>query len=109
MNHVAKATPLTKPRSAVDYFYSAAKRRSRGVLWPIFTPALIHVFAALTTQQFNLLFVEFYGLNTDVNSGMTPCLSSGFQKLKCLKGCGLGCFHCDGKHLIIQMDCRDRR
>jgi hypothetical protein len=26
----------------VDYFYSAAKHRSRGVLWPIFTPALIH-------------------------------------------------------------------
>jgi protein ImuB len=25
----------------VDYFYSAAKHRSRGVLWPIFTPALI--------------------------------------------------------------------
>jgi hypothetical protein len=26
---------------AVDYFYSAAKRRSRGALWPIFAPALI--------------------------------------------------------------------
>ena len=25
----------------MDYFYSAAKYRSRGVLWPIFTPALI--------------------------------------------------------------------
>ncbi len=25
----------------MDYFYSAAERRSRGVLWPIFTPALI--------------------------------------------------------------------
>ena len=25
----------------MDYFYSAAKHRSRGVLWPIFTPALI--------------------------------------------------------------------
>jgi thymidylate synthase len=25
----------------VDYFYSAAKRRSRGALWPIFAPALI--------------------------------------------------------------------
>ncbi len=27
---------------AVDYFYSAAKHRSRGALWPIFAPALIH-------------------------------------------------------------------
>jgi hypothetical protein len=27
---------------AVDYFYSAAKHRSRGVLWSIFAPALIH-------------------------------------------------------------------
>jgi hypothetical protein len=26
---------------AVDYFYSAAKRRSSGALWPIFAPALI--------------------------------------------------------------------
>jgi hypothetical protein len=26
---------------AVDYFYSAAKRRSRGALWSIFAPALI--------------------------------------------------------------------
>jgi hypothetical protein len=25
----------------VDYFYSAAEHRSRGALWPIFTPALI--------------------------------------------------------------------
>ena len=25
----------------MDYFYSAAKHRSRGVLWPIFTPARI--------------------------------------------------------------------
>jgi hypothetical protein len=29
----------------VDYFYSAAKHRSRGVLWPIFTPALIAAYA----------------------------------------------------------------
>jgi malonate decarboxylase gamma subunit len=28
---------------AVDYFYSAAKRRSCGALWPIFAPALILV------------------------------------------------------------------
>src|ERR1035437_3527967 len=28
---------------AVDYFYSAAKHRSRGVLWSIFAPALIDV------------------------------------------------------------------
>jgi hypothetical protein len=41
MNHVANATPFTKPRSAVDYFYSAAKHRCRSALWPIFTPALI--------------------------------------------------------------------
>ena len=26
----------------MDYFYSAAKHRSRGALWPIFAPALIH-------------------------------------------------------------------
>jgi hypothetical protein len=26
---------------AMDYFYSAAKHRSRGALWPIFAPALI--------------------------------------------------------------------
>ena len=26
---------------AVDYFYSAAKHRSRGALWPIFAPALV--------------------------------------------------------------------
>ena len=25
----------------MDYFYSAAKHRSRGALWPIFAPALI--------------------------------------------------------------------
>ena len=25
----------------MDYFYSAAKRRSRGALWPIFAPALL--------------------------------------------------------------------
>jgi len=27
---------------AVDYFYSAAKRRSLGALWPIFAPARIY-------------------------------------------------------------------
>ena len=29
------------PENPADYFYSAATPRSRGVLWPIFTPALI--------------------------------------------------------------------
>ncbi len=28
----------------MDYFYSAAKPRSHGALWPIFAPALITVF-----------------------------------------------------------------
>jgi imidazolonepropionase-like amidohydrolase len=32
----------------VDYFYSAAKPRSRGVLWPSFAPALILQLAGLT-------------------------------------------------------------
>jgi hypothetical protein len=40
---------------AVDYFYSAAKHRSRGVLWPIFTPALIPA-PSLTVVSLFLVF-----------------------------------------------------
>ncbi len=38
-----------KPESGGAYFYSAAKHRLRGALWPIFTPALIY---ALRTCPF---------------------------------------------------------
>jgi C-terminal processing protease CtpA/Prc len=41
----------------VDYFYSAAKHRSRGVLWSIFAPALI---SAKGTQ------IEGNGITPDI-------------------------------------------
>ena len=53
----------------MDYFYSAAKRRSRGVLWPIFTPALIEealkkkVLVATPGTLIGLLKVVQFGWN----------------------------------------------
>ena len=41
MNHASKATAHEIKIRRVAYFYSAAERRSRGALWPSFTPALI--------------------------------------------------------------------
>jgi hypothetical protein len=41
MNHAIKAIAHEIKIRRVAYFYSAAKPRSRGALWPIFTPALI--------------------------------------------------------------------
>ena len=40
MNYAAHATS-SRNQNPADYFYSAATHRSRGVLWPIFTPARI--------------------------------------------------------------------
>src|ERR1039458_7602562 len=42
MNYAAHAT-RSQNQNPADYFYSAAPHRSRGVLWPIFTPARIPV------------------------------------------------------------------
>jgi hypothetical protein len=52
MNSAAYATS-SQNQNPADYFYSAATHRSRGVLWPIFTPALIWSFAgdAVNTLQ----------------------------------------------------------
>jgi hypothetical protein len=36
----------------VDYFYSAAKHRSRGVLWSIFAPALIQLIGEVRIDVF---------------------------------------------------------
>jgi hypothetical protein len=51
MNYAAHATS-SQNQNPADYFYSAATRRSRGVLWPIFTPARI---AALRAKLFIVL------------------------------------------------------
>ena len=40
MNHAVKAMAHEIKIRRVAYFYSAAVRRSRGVLWPSFAPAL---------------------------------------------------------------------
>jgi transposase len=47
----------------VDYFYSAAKHRSRGVLWPIFTPALIAAERALRVVALGRKNYLFCGSN----------------------------------------------
>ena len=41
MIHACKANNSRNQVPAVDYFYSAAKRRLRGALWPSFALALI--------------------------------------------------------------------
>ena len=41
MNHALQGKRSRNQVPAVDYFYSAAERRSRGALWPSFALALI--------------------------------------------------------------------
>jgi transposase len=48
----------------VDYFYSAAKLRSRGALWPIFAPALIERTNAWLGQFRRLLVRHEHLLST---------------------------------------------
>jgi non-heme chloroperoxidase len=45
----------------MDYFYSAAKHRSRGALWPIFAPALIRTLKRIAIS-FGLSLVVLFGV-----------------------------------------------
>jgi hypothetical protein len=69
MNHATRQQ-LTKPNPAVDYFYSAATRRSRGVLWPIFTPARISLKKAIEKAHPTLKELVKVSLSKDKKSIM---------------------------------------
>jgi hypothetical protein len=45
-----------------------------------FVVAIIHTLLCVLaqTQEFNLLFREFHGLTTDVNSRLSPCFYNSF-------------------------------
>ena len=49
----------------MDYFYSAATPRSRGVLWPIFTPALISATKLGNRDRALLLFLYNSGARAE--------------------------------------------
>jgi hypothetical protein len=61
MNYAAHAT-RSQNQNPADYFYSAATHRSRGVLWPIFTPARI-------SAEIHLVDVEMLSFD------LPPCIA----------------------------------
>jgi 5-formaminoimidazole-4-carboxamide-1-beta-D-ribofuranosyl 5'-monophosphate synthetase len=62
MNYAAYATS-SQNQNLADYSYSAATHRSRGVLWPMFTPGRIKVFCLQITSA------EMLTISVFTNSG----------------------------------------
>jgi DNA invertase Pin-like site-specific DNA recombinase len=82
MNHAIKAMAHEIKIRQMANFYSAAERRSRGILWPSFAPALIVVLVwacdriARSTKHFlevldelNRLNIEFISFREQIDTG----------------------------------------